>query len=226
MEQLVIFGAGSQTPEVVDFVNRYHLYEIVGFSVDESHMAGRTEYMGLPLYPMERLEEYIDKNKVKLFVAISWYNYMNRYKRQKYEQLEQRGFQFANLISPHAIICSEDIGQGNWFKDRAYVAYGVHIGNNNVLSSMIGHYTKIGNHNVFTGNSNIAGHVTIGDQNFFGLSSTVFNRTTIGNKNIIGGGVVLKNDLGSGCICSCPDPVVKKVGEKCIEAFLPPRKMK
>lgn len=107
-EKLIIIGAGAMAPEVVDFVQRYNLYEIVGFSVDEKYITDT--YLGYPVYPTEHLEDYVDKSSVKLFIAISWYNKFNRIKKEKFENLKQRGFSFANLISPHAIVYPTDLG--------------------------------------------------------------------------------------------------------------------
>lgn len=80
-DNLVIIGTGGLAPEVVDLVQRYDLYHIICFSVDKSYI-NASEYMGKPIYPLEELELHVDKEKVKVFIAISWYNYLNRYKRK------------------------------------------------------------------------------------------------------------------------------------------------
>lgn len=222
-EKLIIVGIGSIAPEVVDFVNRYNLYDIEGFSVDEKYL-NNNEYMGKPVYPLERIEEFVDKD-VKFFVAISWYNYMNRYKRQKYDYLKGKGYSFANLISPLASVKSEIIGEGNWLMDFCSLGYGTQIGNNNTFCafSMVGHYSIIGNHNVLSGRASIAGDTIIGHQNYFGLCSTVFNKLRIGDKNLIGGGTIIKRDLENCVVAAAPESLYKQVSEKSIEFFLSPK---
>lgn len=222
-EKLIIVGVGSIAPEVVAFVNRYNLYDIEGFTVDEKYLKSK-EYMGKPVYPLERIEDFVDK-KVKFFIAISWYNYMNRYKRQKYEYLKSLGYSFANLISPLASVKCEIIGEGNWLMDYSCLGYGTQIGNNNTFCvfSMVAHYSVIGNHNVLSGRATIAGNTVIGDQNYFGICSCVFNKIVLGNKNLIGGGSIVKKDLGNCTIVTAPDSKYIQTTEKAVEFCLTPK---
>lgn len=222
-EKLVIIGIGSLTPEVVDFINKYNLYNIIGFSVDKKYIKTE-EYMGAPVYPLENLSDFVNPQEVKVFVAISWYNYLNRYKRLKFEFLKSKGYHFANLISPLASVNCSSIGEGNWIMDFAYLGYESIIGDNNTFCafSLIGHFTQIGNHNVLSGRASIAGNNHIGDQNYFGFCSVVFNKLQIGNKCLIGGGSVVNQDVVSFTVTKAPEPIFKHVKEKHIEQFLSP----
>lgn len=220
-EKLIIVGVGSMAPEVVDFVNRYDLYDIVGFTVDEKYV-NNNGYMDKPVYPLERIEEFVDKD-VKVFVAISWYNYMNKYKRQKFELLKKKGFHFANLISPLASVKCSSIGEGNWIKDFSEIGYNSQIGDNNTFTSRssFGHYSIMGSHNVLSG-ATIAGNVTVGDQNYFGVGAIVFNKLKIGNKNLIGGGSVIKSNISDFTLSVSPESRYKKLNEETLEMLLSP----
>ena len=167
-EKLIIVGTGGMAPEVVYFVEKYDLFDIQGFSVDKQYMVN-SSYMERPVFPLEELEKYVDVEDVKIFVAISWYNYMNKYKRQKFEYLKEKGFHFANLISPLASVNSSAMGEGNWIMDFVYIGYKSNIGDNNTFCShsLLGHGTTLGNHNVFSGGARVAGNNTIGNQNYF-----------------------------------------------------------
>ena len=59
MDKLVIVGIGSVTPDVIHFVRKYKLYEIVGFSVDKKYLVPK--YLELPVYPLEELDLYVNK---------------------------------------------------------------------------------------------------------------------------------------------------------------------
>ena len=223
-EKLVIVGVGGLAPEVVDFVERYNLFDIIGFSVDSKYLSS-PEYMGKPVYPLEEIEKHLDISKVKIFIAISWYNYLNKYKRQKFEILKEKGFHFANLISPMASVKCITMGEGNWVMDFANIGFGTYIGDNNTFcaQSLVGHHTTIGNHNVLAGQAAIAGRNMVGDQNYFGLSSVIFNELTIGNKNLIGGGSIIKRSISDFSITTAPESHIKQLKERSIELFLSPR---
>lgn len=223
-EKLVLMGTGSLSYEVVDFVNRYDLFDVIGFTVNEKYI-NNTELMGKPVYPMENLENYIDMDCVKLFCCASWYNRLNSVRKKFFTEMKEKGFTFANLISPHALIYTNDIGEGNWIHDFSHIGYGVKIGNNNVfrMKNVIGHDSVIGNHNFFGVDSVVGGHDYYGDSNFTGLKAVVFNRVAVGNKCVIGAGSAVKNDLPDFSLCVAPKSFVKQCDEEKIESYITPQ---
>ena len=219
-ENIIIIGTGSATGEVVDFINMYNLYNIIGYSVDENCMKEDT-FNGCPVYPLERLEEYVDKS-TKLFIAISWYQRLNSLKRKKYEELKARGFCFANLISPTATVQAVEIGEGNWIGDNCYIAYNTRIGNNNTFRPLacLCHGSEVGNHSIIGVRSNIAGHTTIGDQVYVGIGATVFNKLIIGNKCVIGAAAVVKRNLPDFSLVIAADSTIKQKDSESIEKYI------
>lgn len=220
-EKLVIIGTGSLSGEVVDFVKRYDLYDIVGFSVDKKYIKNET-HLGYPVYPLEELDSYIDKEQVKLFVSISWYQNMNRVKRAKYEELKAAGYHFANLISPTATVFAHEMGEGNWIYDGCYIAFNSRIGNNNTFchQTYLSHFSDVGDHNVFSARSNVAGSTTIGDQNYVGIGAIVFNKIIVGNKCVIGGGAIVKRNLPDFSLVVAADSIVKQKDTDSIEKYI------
>lgn len=221
-EKLVIFGIGAMTEEVVDFVTRYQLFDLIGFTVDKPYFV--PSFMGLPVFPAEDLEDYIDKTTVKLFVVSSYYNNLNKVKRLKFEELKARGFHFANLISPLASVKCKDMGEGNWINDFVCLDFGTVVGDNNtfLLCSILGHNAMIGNHNLVAGQANIGGASCVGDQNFIGMCSVIFNEIKIGNKCVIGGGAIVNKQLSDFVVVVAPSSVYKQSTEKRIEYFISP----
>lgn len=217
MKNLVVVGNGSLAAEVSDFVERYHLYNILCFTVDRKYLV--PEYLGKPVYPLEELEQYVNKEEVDVFIAIHWLYNLNRFKKQKFDELKQRGFHFANLISPKASVRTSKIGEGNWIDDMASIEFNGIIGDNNTFRtcSLFSHNSTIGSHNVLSGCASIAGGCKIGDSNYFGINSVVFNSLVIGNKNVIGGGSVLKQDIGDFNIVAAPSSNCKQANEKMVE---------
>ena len=114
MEQIILIGTSGLAKEIVNFIDRYHLFEVIGFTVNHAYIKDN-EYMGKPVYPIEELENYFSANEVKLFSTVSWYNYLNRVRKQKFDELKAKGYSFANLISPHAMIYDSPKNIGNTY---------------------------------------------------------------------------------------------------------------
>ena len=220
-EKIVIVGTGSASSEIISFIERYDLFEIIAFSQNEDRMT-ETVYHGAPIYPLEKLEDYIDKENTKLFLAISWYHRMNSLKRRMFEALKARGFSFANLVYPSADIYTDDIGEGNWFCDHAYISYGCKVGDNNTFLpySFLGHYSDVKSHSIIGARSNVAGHVTIGNQVYIGIGATIFNKISIGDKCLVGGGAVVKRHLPDYSLVVVPDCIVKQKDSDSIEGYI------
>lgn len=217
----MIFGTGSITEEIIAFVERYDLYEIIAYTLDKAFIKD-SKYHGKPVYPFEELEDHVDIKDVYVFVAISWIQKMNKYKKEKFLNLKERGFRFANLISPKCSIYSKDIGEGNWIEDFVYIGFNTVIGSNNVFlpSSTIEHHTIIGDHNFFGQSSSVAGSTVIGDLNYVGANATVFNKLTIGAKNVIGAGTVIKHRIDNYKLCVQASPFIKECDEYSIENYI------
>lgn len=226
MDKIVLIGTSSLAAETVDFIERYQLFEIAGFTVNENCIK-ESSFMGKPVYPIENLENYIDKDTVKLFCTASWYNHLNRIRKKLFDELKEKGFTFANLISPHALVYTDDIGEGNWIHDFAHIGYGVKIGNNNVfrMKCVIGHHSVIGNHNFFGVDSVVGGHGYYKDCCFTGLKAMLFNRIAVGNRCVIGAGSVLKSDLPDYSLCVAPKSFIKQCDEEKIESYITPGHM-
>ena len=221
MKDLVIVGAGSIANEVLSFIKKYNLYNVICFAVDRQYM-NTDRLFDLPVYPLDELKKMVPIDETEFFIAIAFYNYMNKYKREMYERLKPQGYKFANLISPKADVCSSSIGEGNWINDYAYLAFGSKIGNNNtfVQHSIVSHSTQMADHNVVSARAIIAGSCLIGNQNYFGVNSTVFNKLKIGNKCIVGGGSVVKKDLPDFTMVVAPDSYYKQCDEDKIETYI------
>lgn len=217
MEKLVIVGATTWAAETTLFAEENQLFEVMAYTVDKNYLV--PDFLGRPVYPMEDLEQYVDKDSVKLFISISWHQKLSDVRRIKYEELKRRGFQFANLISPKAIVNCSTIGEGNLIATGANVGYNTVIGNGNFIlaQTLIAHGTTVGNDNAFAARACIGGDCKIGNQNYIGLNATIFNEVQIGFKNIIGGGAVLKQSISDFTIVSAIESKVKKTNEKVVE---------
>lgn len=228
MKDLVIVGTGAMARDVTAFVNRYQLYNIVGYSCNKEYVeSSRHAHPEWDICALDELEEKYNKNNVELFVAISQFQMLNRVRKDTFNNLKKRGFHFATLISPTATVLSKRIGEGCWIQDSAYLSTETEIGNNVIVDILcyIAHFSKIHDHVFVAGRATLFGSVTVGEQGFIGAASTIFNDVTIGTKCLIGGGTTIKKDVPPYTQCKLPNDgvIMKQYDEDTIEMkLLPP----
>lgn len=225
MKDIVIVGTGEMAKDIRFFIERYNLFKVIGYAANNKYIKSN-EYEGLPIYPLERLEEYVNPNEVYTFVAVSPFQYLNRLRKEMFEMVKLEGFYCPNLISPSAVVLTEKIGEGNWINDFAYLDFDSEIGSNNTIMNhvYISHYSKIGDNNFLVAKTSIGGNTTVGSQNFIGLASIIFSDITVGDRCIIGGGTIIKKSVPNNCVCKVPNDavVIKEYPEDVIESKLMP----
>lgn len=222
LEKLILIGAHEVAREVRCFVEKYSLYEIVGYSVHRKFIKENT-IDGLPVIPLEELDNFINRKTTKVFISISWGQRLNQVRKDIFNDLKAKGYSFANIIAPQAVIHTDKIGEGNWFHEYCYIGHQTVIGDNNDFRpfSTIGHYTNVGSHNHFS-KCTIGGIVCIGDCNFIGMQAIVYNRIMIGTKNFIGAGTVVKKSIGDYSLVAVKESPTIQLTEKQIEKIVIP----
>lgn len=178
MDNLVIIGTGEMAKDVTIFVKKYALANIVGYSCNSNFLdIIRKQMPEEHICSIEELDSFYKKENTKLFVAISQFRYLNRDRRNTFNDLKSQGWHFANLISPNAKLYSNCFGEGNWLMDDCFIGDEVVVGDNNVFAeqSYIAHYAKIGSHNYFGVRSMVMGTTRIEGSCFLGANSLVFN---------------------------------------------------
>ena len=197
MENLIIVGTGTNARHAFEFVKMYGLYNVIGFAVNQEYKK-EDSFQGLPLYALEEIKGKV-KSPFKIFIGLLW-NRLNQDRRNLFEYCEKQGFEFANLISPHAIIReSSQLGKNCWVHDFVIIQNNAVIGNNVPIMAytLIGADTKVGSHCFFGARSLLGGGSVIGEQCFVGLNSTIFDDTKIGDKCIIGACTAVKRNVPS-----------------------------
>lgn len=219
-KNLIIIGCGSTAKRVYRFVKMYDLYNVIGFSVDKKYKKNIDNFMGLPIYEIESLHEVTNKYSALIFVAIFW-NKLNLDRKNMFLKLKRDGYNFANIISPTAIIRGNITGTNCWINDYSVIQSDANIGNNVYIMDMVlvGNETKIGDHCFLAPTCKIAGGVTIGEQCFIGINSLIFDDTKIGNKCIIGASTSLKRNIYDNTVCklSTLNNIIKEYSDDEIE---------
>ena len=193
-QNLVIVGISETAERILWFCEHYDLYNIVGFAADKKYIKNST-FHGYPVYELENLDNYIDKENDVIFVAIFW-NHLNADRRLLFERLKKEGWHFANIVSPKASVRGE-IGENVWIMDFVIIQEGAIVQDNVFIAdnALIGNGALIKNHSFCAARSTIMGTVSLGEQTFVGVNATIFDNTQIGEKCIIGACTIVKRNV-------------------------------
>lgn len=225
MKNLVIVGISDTADRICLFVERYKLFNIIGCTVNEEYMpeSGYATVGGVnrKVFPLEKLEEYIDKDNDYLFVAILW-NRLNADRRHMYERVKSMGYKLANIVSPHARVRGELQGDNCWICDDVIVQEHVKLGSNIFImdNAIVGHLSVIENHSFIGIKATVCGAVHIGEQSYIGANSTIFDEVKIGKKCLIGGATIVKRNVPDCSVVKVPNNtmIIKQYPEDVIES--------
>jgi sugar O-acyltransferase (sialic acid O-acetyltransferase NeuD family) len=190
-DKVIIFGTGSFAQVVNFLLERDSPYEVVGFTVSESHIKEK-QLMGLPVLPFETLPETHPPDGFKMFVAVGYKN-VNHLRAQIYNEAKQKGYELITYISSRCSYFGEAIGDNCFiFEDNTIQPF-VKIGSDVVMWSgnHIGHHSTIGDHCFISSHVVISGHVTVGPYCFMGVNATTRDSIAIGESCVIGAGSLI-----------------------------------
>jgi len=190
-DKVIIFGTGSFAQVVKFLLERDSPYEVVGFTVSESHIKEK-QLMGLPVLPFEGLERSHPPHSFKMFVAVG-YKDVNRVRAKIYAEAKLKGYELITYVSSKCSYWGDSIGDNCFiFEDNTIQPF-VKIGSDVIMWSgnHIGHHSTIGDHCFISSHVVISGHVTVAPYCFMGVNATTRDSISIGEANIIGAGALI-----------------------------------
>ncbi|MGC5324875.1 acetyltransferase [Brevibacillus sp. SYSU BS000544] len=122
-------------------------------------------------------------------------------RRQLFHFFKERGYSFADIIHPSAIISSTLSHQeGIQIMAGAIVQTDVFMGENVIVNTRasIDHDCVIGNHVHLAPGVVLSGNVHVGDMVHIGTGATVIQGINIGNDCVVGAGAVVVRDVPDG----------------------------
>lgn len=186
-KQIVLYGDTMFSAELMKIISlEYGNDKVIAFTIDSKYKKSE-EFCGLPMYPFEQLEHYIDVSNSEILLTIG-YNNMNQLREVKYEECKSRGFMVHKYISKQAIVYSDKIGEGCIIMPGVYIGPFCMLGNCNIIkaSCSLPHHITLGNFNWIAGGCSYGGDVLQGNNCFVGLGSTIRNGISIADKTFIG----------------------------------------
>lgn len=192
-QPVIILGGGGHARVLIDILQT-HDVEIIGITLAEPTF---DELFGYPVLGNDNAVYRWKPSDVLLVNAIGSIGIPTN-RKLLYEKFHAKGYRFASVIHPSAIIASDcKLGEGVQIMAGAVLQSGSCIGNNVIINTKasIDHDTVVGQHVHIAVGSTIAGGVRIGDCAFIGAGSTIIQNIDIGANSIVAAGAVVIRDI-------------------------------
>ncbi len=125
----------------------------------------------------------------------------NNARRVVYQRHQQQGYQFIQVIHPHAIVSAyARLAPGVQVMAGTIVQPGTEIGENSIIntSASIDHDCQIGTHVHIAPGAVLSGNVTVGDNVHIGTGAHIIQGISIGNEAVIAAGAVVTQSVAVG----------------------------
>lgn len=207
---IIILGAGRHSKILIETLKE-HNYEIKGVT-DPFKKIGE-DYHGTKILGSDEVILKYSISDIELVNGIAELN--NRKTRYSLSnKLKIKGYKFANVIHPSAIISSEiKLNNGVQIMAGAIIQYGVEIGFCSIINSgaIIDHDCKISEFCHIAPGATLSGNVNIGSQSHIGTGATIIEKKRIGENCIIGAGSVIYKDIPSNTKYIQPKKKISKI---------------
>jgi len=213
VEQIVIVGAGETAAIAYEYFTYDSSYTVSGFSVEKSFLKEQL-CNGLPVVPLEELEDHFPPSEFSTFVAVSS-SQLNRIRTRLFRKVKEKGYHCVSYVSSRAFVWKNVILGENCFifEDNTLQPF-VKIGDNVVLWSgnHIGHNTVIRDNCFIASQVVVSGFCDIGENCFLGVNSTIINNITVGRDCFIGAGALIQKNTEDGKVYQEAGTDPSKVG--------------
>lgn len=210
MKPLVILGAGGHSKVLLDIAVLSN-YKILGFSVPDKT---ETETMGYPTLGNDEDILNYDPDEVLLVNGLGSVASLER-RFDVFERFHKKGFRFATLIHPSAIVAKGvQLAEGVQIMAAAAIQPGCSIGANSIINTnaSVDHDCKIDSHVHICPGVTLSGDVKIGAGTHIGTGATVVQGITIGDWSLVGAGsVVLRGVSERQMVVGVPAKVIKNM---------------
>lgn len=188
----IILGGGGHASVLIDALQRSGPFEIVGLTDPDAALWG-TFLMGVPVIGNDDAILDYSPDEVSLVNALgSIFNTAPR--RHLFETWQARGYVFANVIHPTAIVASSArLGVGVQLLAGCIVSANASVGPNSVVNTgaIVEHDCVIAQHVHLAPGVTLSGNVTVGEGCHLGTGSVVVQNIGLGEGCVVGAGAVV-----------------------------------
>lgn len=135
-------------------------------------------------------------------------------RRQLFERFKDRGYTFATVLHPSAVVASDVLlGEGAQVMAGAVIQPGCRIGINSIVNTRasVDHDGMIGDHVHIAPGVTLSGGVKIGAGSHLGTGTVVIQGIAIGEMSLVGAGSLVLKDVAPGVtVFGVPAKMVKR----------------
>ncbi len=200
-ERLVIIGEGETGEIAYEYFTKDTNFEVAAFSAEKKYMKNQTLY-GLPVVPLEELENSFSPDDFRVFVAVSFTG-LNRVRAKLLETAKLKGYRPCTYISPKAFVGEgAQIGENCFIFENVVIQREAKICDNVTIwtGSSIAHRSVVGANCFIASQVAVSGFCNIGEFCFLGANSCTIDRVNIAKDTVVGAGAVVVGDTESGKI--------------------------
>lgn len=124
-----------------------------------------------------------------------------RPRRLLFEKFAQKGYQFASVIHPSAVVAHDvALCEGAQIMAGAVIQPGASIGANTIVNTRasVDHDCCVGAHSHLAPGVVLSGGVSVGDEVHLGTGAVVIHNIKIGGGSLVGAGAVVTSDVPEG----------------------------
>lgn len=195
--KIILIGDSAFAEIAYEYFTHDSSFQVIGFSVEKEYLKKST-LLGLPVYPLEELENYVDLTGLGFHCAVV-YTQLNRLRARLISTATKMGLTPVSYVSSRAFVWPNvKLGEHVFiFEDNTLQPF-VEVGNNVVLWSgnHIGHHSSIADNVFIASQAVLSGFTTIGEFSFVGVNATISNNIVVGSDNWIGLGATITRDTG------------------------------
>ncbi len=195
---VIVIGSGGHAKVVIEALRRSGT-PILG-RTDADLAKRHLDLAGVPYLGRDEALDEHDPNTVFLANGIGSTGSPTT-RIRVFEQLHDRGFQFARIVHPSAIIAGDaDLGAGVQVMAGAIVQPGCRIGANAIVNTgaRIDHDCDIGMHVHVAPGAVLCGEVTVGARSHVGAGSVIIQTVTVGADCLVAAGTVVTTTVKNG----------------------------
>jgi UDP-perosamine 4-acetyltransferase len=193
---VIVLGAGGHAKVLIDALQQLKS-PILG--ITDPHLEVGQKVMDVPVLGND--DKILSYSPQEVFLVNTLGSIRDtKARRRLYDLWKARGYGFASLIHPKAILAPDvKLAEGVQVLAGAIVNTGTEVGENTILNtgSILEHDCSVGSHVHVGPGSRVAGQVRIGSGSHIGIGSTIIQNLTIGENCLIAAGAVV--------VTSCED---------------------
>lgn len=200
--QLLIYGTGGFTREIIDIIRQTNAYRPIGIINGIGDMTGEEQILGVPVLNGKELDQLFLNGCCKAVnafaVAPSAFS-----RKNVYAALKKRNFDFPNIIHKSAVISSGvTMGEGNIIFAGAFIGSEAVLGSDCIINvnATISHQCIISDHCHIASGAVLAGGVMVGENTLIGQGCTVYQDVTIGKNVVLQNGCNIYKNIPDGSV--------------------------